>query len=369
MATIPINKGQFTLESPEREAAFEQNRGFGNLSEYKENRRCWTEFPRNKFVSEYPMHVDLELASVCNLRCPMCYTITDEFRSRVNATLMDFDLFTKLVDQCAEGGVYSIRLSFRGEAFLHPRIVDCARYAKEKGIKEVSTLTNGVRLDEKMFEEMMTADLDWITISIDGVGDTYEEIRRPAKFDRMVEKLTNFRIIRKKAGRVKPVVKVQSILPAIEENPDEFYSIFSPITDMVSANPLIDFTISKHDQTKIEDFTCPQPFQRLTIGADGLCMMCANDEPGEIIVGDANLETIYEVWHGQRMTDIRRMHVENTACDELNPCAQCYLPLQTYDEVVRVEDRTVVAEKYLDGKEKVSDLETPERWKRESLEV
>ena len=143
----------------------------------------------------------------------------------------------------------------------------------------------------------------------------------------------------------------------------------SPITDMVSANPLIDFTISNHDQTKIEDFTCPQPFQRLTIGADGLCMMCANDEPGEIIVGDANLETIYEVWHGQRMTDIRRMHVENTACDELNPCAQCYLPLQTYDEVVRVEDRTVVAEKYLDGKEKVSDLETPERWKRESLEV
>ena len=151
---IPINKGQFTLETPEREAMFEKNRGSGVEQDYAENRKLWSEYAKKQHVSDYPLHVDIELASICNLRCPMCYTITEEFKQKVNAKLMDFELFTKVVDECAAGGVYSIRLSFRGESFLHKRIVDCVKYAKEKGIKEVSTLTNGLKLDEDMFRDL-----------------------------------------------------------------------------------------------------------------------------------------------------------------------------------------------------------------------
>src|SRR5690348_16775115 len=95
---VPINKGQFTLETPEREAAFERNRGHGVDEAYRENRRLWAELPRSATVSDYPLHVDLELASICNLRCPMCYTITREFREQVNAKLMEWELFTRLVD-------------------------------------------------------------------------------------------------------------------------------------------------------------------------------------------------------------------------------------------------------------------------------
>lgn len=369
MTFTPINKGQFTLEPPEREAEFERRRGHAVELDYAENRRNWARYPQEQFVSNYPLHVDLELASICNLRCPMCYTISEEFRQKVNAKLMDYGLFTRLVDECAAGGVYSIRLSFRGEAFLHPRIVDCVRYAKSKGIKEVSTLTNGVRLDEAMFTEMMEAGIDWITFSIDGVGKVYEEIRRPSKFERIVEKLANFKKIKEAAGHVKPVIKVQSILPAIERDPEEFYAIFSPIADMVSANPLIDFMEDKRVLSKIADFTCPQIFQRLVIGADGLCMMCSNDESGEHIVGDVNKQTIYEVWHGPAMADVRETHKQHQGCAKIGPCAKCYLPLETYKSAVSVGGRPVIAEKYVAGTQRVDDLKTPARWKREGLGV
>lgn len=366
---VPINKGQFTLESEERIQRFEENRGYGVEDAYKENRELWIDYAKRQFVSDYPLHVDIELASICNLRCPMCYTISPEFKTKVNAKLMDFGLFTKLVDECAAGNVYSIRLSFRGESFLHKRILDCVKYAKQKGIKEVSTLTNGLRLDEEMFKQMMEAGIDWITISFDGLGKTYEEIRRPAKYERAVEKIANYAQIKTEAGRVKPIVKIQSILPAIEKDPQAFYDVFAPITDMVSANPLIDFLQSKKDIPKIENFSCPQIFQRLVVGADGLCMMCANDEEGKVIVGDANIQSIHEIWHGKEMSRVREIHRRCAGAKELTACAECYLPLQTYEEEVPVGDRHVVAEKYASGKQKVIELDTPEKFKRKDLSV
>lgn len=368
-STIPINKGQFTLEPPERVTEFERRRGFGNEAAYAENRRQWEEYPRGLHVAHYPLHVDLELASICNLRCPMCYTISADFRRHVNAKLMEYDLFCRLVDECAHGGVYSLRLSLRGESFLHPRIVDCAIYAKQKGIKEVSTLTNGGRIDEGMFTELMYAGLDWITFSIDGVGKVYEEIRRPLKFDELVAKLTAFRRIRDQTGRAKPAIKVQTVLPAIEKDPAEFYGTFAPISDMVSANPLIDFMQDKSSLPKIPNFCCPQIFQRLVVGADGLVMMCANDEKGESVVGDANRQSLHEIWHGPEMTRIRRLHMEHRASSTIGPCANCYLPLEVQDEPVSVGARTVVAQKYVSGVERVSELATPQRWKREDLEA
>jgi pyruvate-formate lyase-activating enzyme len=347
MAYTPINKGQFTLETPEREAMFEKNRGFGVEDFYRENRRLWNDLPRWQHVADYPLHVDIELSTVCNLRCPMCYTITREFRTKVKPTLMEFDLFKKIVDECKAGDVYSIRLSFRGESFLHPRIVDSVRYAKERGIKEVSTLTNGYNLDERVFKKIMKAGIDWITISFDGLGGVYEKIRYPAKYERAVEKIKNYASIKKEAGRVKPVIKVQSILPAIENDPRSFYSVFAPITDMVSCNPLIDFHRDVSLMPKEPDFVCPQIFQRLVIGANGLGMMCMNDVEQAIIVGDSHVQTVHEIWHGSTLSRVREIHKMRRGCEILAQCARCYLPLATYEETLEIGGRQVVAEKYV----------------------
>ena len=355
MTYTPINKGQFTLETAQREQAFERNRGFGVEEAYAENRRQWTDYPKTQHVADYPPHVDIELASVCNLRCAMCYTITSEFKKRVNAKLMDYDLFTKIVDQCADGGVYSIRLSFRGESFLHKRVVDCVKYAKDKGIQEVSSLTNGVKMDEGMFTALMESGMDWLTFSIDGMGETYESIRKPAKFDRMVEKLTNFKRLRDQAGRVKPVIKVQTIFPAIQDDPESYYKTFQPISDMVSSNPLIDYLRNDNPEQILyhEDFSCPQLYQRLVIGADGTSMMCTNDEDNEYVVGDANSQAIHEIWHGEAMTEARRLHREHLGHIEISPCRKCYLPRRTVDDVITMGGREIAVANYINRSQKI----------------
>lgn len=356
MAYTPINKGQLILEPQARAEEFERRRGAGVEEAYAENRRQWSEYPRRQIVADHPLHVDIELASVCNLRCPMCYTITEGFKKQVNAKLMDMDLFKRLVDQCADGGVYSIRLSLRGEAFLHKHILECIRYAKGKGIQEVSTLTNGLKLDEEMFRQVMEAGLDWISLSVDGMGATYESIRQPAKFDRLVEKLRNFKAIKEQAGRVKPVIKIQSVFPAISDDPQAFYDFFAPLSDQVATNPLIDYL--RHDgKDNIlyhEDFTCPQLFQRLTIGADGLVMLCANDELNEHVVGDVNTQSIHDVWHGDRMREAREKHIMHQWSD-LSPCTHCYLPRRTEPAEISIKGYALMIENYVNRSQNIGE--------------
>ena len=95
---IPINKGNYEMEPPERQRAYETNRGYGWEEQYKEYRKNWTDYPKQQYVSEYPLEVDIELSTVCNLQCPMCFTITDEFKKRVPRKFMDKNLFRKIVD-------------------------------------------------------------------------------------------------------------------------------------------------------------------------------------------------------------------------------------------------------------------------------
>ena len=352
---MKINKGQIRLTSRKKNLKFEINRSKGHLFSFIINRIRWHLFPRIHHVSEFPSHVDIELSSLCDLNCPMCYTTTDEFKKNVNRKILDFELFKKIIDECVKYNLYSIRLSLRGEAFLNPHIYDMIEYAKKSGIKEISSLTHGGHLDEEKFERLIKSDLDWLTISFDGVGEMYNKIRAPLKFEDMVNKIKRFKEIKKEKGVSKPVIKVQTIWPAISKNPEEFYNTFNPHVDQVASNPLIDwlFKDTMDDKIFIEDFTCPQLWQRLLIGADGKVMLCGNDELGAHIVGDINTETVYQVWHGKKLEKARKIHLDHEGVKQINICKNCQLPRKTVREKTNINGRAVNIDNYINRSQKI----------------
>lgn len=345
---IPINKGNYPLDTLEREAEFERRRACGWEEEYFKYRRDWAALPQRFEVTEYPLLVDMELSTICNLRCPFCYTITDDFKEKVDAGLMDFDLYKKVIDEIG-GRVVALRLSLRGEPMLHPRFIDAIRYAKERGVNEVSTLTNGSKLTPEFFEETMEAGIDWITVSFDGLYEEYEKNRYPQKFDVMYVRLRSIKKIKEKNGKVKPVIKIQSVWPAIRDNPSEFYNMMSKVSDLVAFNPIIDFAHSTpfEDIEFEEDFSCPQLYQRLVVGADGLVMMCSNDEESEHIIGDARSEKIHDIWHGEKLNEVRALHKKNRGFKEVDVCRKCYLPRETTEEVAEVNGRRLTVRNYV----------------------
>ena len=341
--TMKINKNVTLLSSRFDNFKFNLKRGKGHLFSYLMDRIRWHLYPRMKIVSKFPTHIDLELANACNLGCPMCYTVTDEFKSKVTKTLMDYDLFTKIIDECSkQDSHYSIRLSWRGEPFLHPRIIDMVRYAKSKGIKEVSTLTHGGFLDPEKFEELLEIGLDWLTISFDGVDETYEQIRFPLKYEESVNKIKKYYEIKKKHNSVKPVIKVQGVWPAVAKNPEKYFSTFTPITDQVASSPLLDYLRKDTNIEYIENFTCPVLYQRMTVDASGDVKLCFNDEMGSVNVGNLNKETVSQVWRGEKLQKAREIHLKHLGVKELAPCKHCFYPRKTQKNSTEIDGRSII---------------------------
>ena len=343
---VPINKGNYSMDTTSRESRFEQFRGEGWDEEYKEYRRLWAALPEQQVVSEFPLLVDIELSSICNLSCPMCYTITDKFKENVNVKRMEWELYKKIIDEI-DGKVPAIRLSLRGEATLHKKFIDAIKYAKDHNIKEVSTLTHGGKLNLPYFQKIVEAGIDWITISIDGIDSVYDRVRKPLKFNDIYNKLQAIKRFKEENNLVRPVIKVQGVWPAINESGvNNYYDTLMPVTDLVAFNPLIDYLSKDTSIEYLEEFTCPQQYQRLVIGADGLVMKCSNDEENREVIGDINNETVHEIWHGKKMQAVRSLHLEHRGFMKSSVCRKCYLPRKTEEEEAQVSNRTFKVKNY-----------------------
>jgi radical SAM protein with 4Fe4S-binding SPASM domain len=260
---------------------------------------------------------------------------------------MDWELYKKIIDEIA-GKVPAIRLSLRGEATLHTKFHEAIKYAKDRGIMEVSTLTHGGKLKLPFFQKMVEAGIDWITISVDGLGATYERVRKPLKFDDLLNNIKAIKQYKQERGLKRPVIKIQGIWPAIAESGvNAYYDTFAPHADLVAFNPLIDY-LSKDTQIEyLEEFTCPQQYQRLVIGADGLVMKCSNDEENREVIGDIKQETVHQVWHGANMRAVRDMHLQSRGFMQSAVCRKCYLPRKTEDETAQVGERTFIVQNYV----------------------
>lgn len=342
---MKINKGQFALSKWD-EIKFNYKRGKGNLLRFLLNRFKWHYYPRLHYVSKFPDHVDIEISSACNMRCPMCYTITQDFKERVKRHFMPLELFKKIVDECAKYNVFSIRISLRGEPFIHPDVIKMIKYAHNKGIKEVASLTNGLALTPELFEEALDAGLSWLTISIDGIDETYESIRVPAKFNDILAKIKKYKEIKDKKKSIKPVIKVQSIWPAIKDTAEEYYNIFHPYTDNIASNPLIDFTADKENIAYEPDFDCPAIYQRMAIGSNGLAI-CHNDAMSEYIIGDVSRENLYDIWHGEKMKKLRELHRKHAGYKTIESCRKCYLPRKTASVIGKIGEKEISINQYI----------------------
>lgn len=349
---MKINKDQ-VIPSRWKKLKFEYKRGSGHFFAYLMNRFRWHIYPRFHYVSRFPDHVDIELSSACNMECPMCCTITDEFKLNVKRRFMELDLFKKIIDECVKYGTYSIRISLRGESFIHKDVIKMIKYAKDKGIKEVSSLTNNLALTPELFEEAIKAGIDWLTISFDGLGNTYEWIRKPAKFNESYEKIKEYNRIKEKSHSWKPVIKVQTVWPAIKDNPKEYYDAFEPYVDDIAINPLTDYLHTDKDIVYEDNFTCPVLYQRLAIGSDGIVLMCAHDELCLHPIGDANGETLYDIWNGEKLTEVREIHKRHKGVEFLEPCKKCYLPRKTQPVVEYIGEDKIVVDKYINRPDEV----------------
>ena len=92
--------------------------------------------------------------------------------------VINFDLYKSIIDQAVKLNVPSVKLIWRGEPLLHPKVKELIQYAKESGIIEVIINTNGTNLNTKKANDLIDSGLDQLIYSFDGgTKETYEKMR------------------------------------------------------------------------------------------------------------------------------------------------------------------------------------------------
>ena len=82
---VPVNAPQYVYSSRENEEEFHHNMYPTEelRKKYEDYREEWYRRAKEFDAGDYPLSVNIELVSTCNLACTMCYTITDKFQNAI----------------------------------------------------------------------------------------------------------------------------------------------------------------------------------------------------------------------------------------------------------------------------------------------
>jgi radical SAM protein with 4Fe4S-binding SPASM domain len=224
---------------------------------------------------------------------------------------MSMDTFKKIVDECAENNLPALKLSWRGEPLLNKHFTEMLRYAKAKGILEVTSLTNATLMNETICREIVEAKLDQLVISIDGFSKgTFEKIRVGADFDVVKDNVMALIRIRGKAR--KPFIRLQYTESSVNRHETEdFYAYWKDKVDEITISYCQDFGSpdkNAPEASPLHDFCCKQPFQRLVVMTDGTVCVCAADVMGALAIGNVHDSSLKDLWHGPKINQLREHH-------------------------------------------------------------
>lgn len=265
----------------------------------------------------FPAVVRIETTNACNAKCIICP------HKDMNRPVgqMDDALFDRIIDECAAERCREIHLHNFGEPLLDKRLEDRIRRAKQRGIAKVKIFSNGSLLTAERARSLIEAGLDEIKISFDGATrEEFESIRRPLKFDRVVQNVEQLVRLRDELGAQLKIgvaccstTDREATMQALSRAVDHFS--FGKIHNWASeGDPRAQTTIRR---------PCSRLWRTFTILASGEVALCCLDYDGQHLLGRLeNGTTIRSIFNGKRYREVRRKH-RLARQSEIALCAGC----------------------------------------------
>lgn len=284
---------------------------------YAEYRREWELARDFGVIPPFPLHVDYEMKFRCNLRCPMCLMSLPPLE-RVRYGRADLELSPETVlELLAEGVAGGQRaMGFGGlwEPLLSPDLPEITARARAMGLVDVMFNTNGLLLTESVGRALMKAGLTRLMISLDAdTPQTYARMRAGSDFETVSANIREFLALRKRLGRVLPLVRLSFCRTALNEHELlPFLERWHGAADFFSIQ-----AYGRYETTAPPDFParrpvpppagrCAQPDKRLLVRHNGRVMPCCDASGALLTVGDIHKNTLTEIWRGPELAELRK---------------------------------------------------------------
>jgi pyruvate-formate lyase-activating enzyme len=274
----------------------------------------------------FPPYILIEPVSACNLRCPMCFQSDRSFTRKPFMGLMDFDLFTSVVDQAAEGGCRAITMASRGEPLMHPRIGEMLSHlSSKKAFYDIKLNTNGTFLTERLCHELLSSDLNVFVFSIDHYEkERYEAIRVNAVFEEVRRNVDRFLEIREtQYPESRCEVRISGVRVDPEMDEERFRAYWGDRFDNIALVDMIErWDTYQNEPDPHETSPCSQLWDRMYVWFDGSCNPCDADYKSTLCYGNAANTPIAQIWGSDAVRGLRDIHTAG-ARPSVSPCDRC----------------------------------------------
>jgi len=280
-------------------------------------------FRRTDLGRAQPVEYIVETTAKCNLYCPMCPRETYKQPKED----MPGEVFERFVAETREAAEHVMLIGL-GEPFMDRAIFDRITHCEEHGIATLLS-SNGTFLDEATCDRILRSPLRHITLSMDGATkETYEIYRKGAKFERVRDNFV--RLCRMKHERRAPLQIVVQMIRMERTEPE-----IEAFLQFWRAVPGVDQIRIKADETALLDpdgghaaADWQHPCHYLWRGAmyvkhnGDVYPCCQSYALDGAPVGNIGRQPMREVFNGEAMQELRRMHVAGRA-GEIGMCARC----------------------------------------------
>jgi len=318
---------------------------------YQAYRQEWDRRGEKLDESDHPVHVDLESVAVCDLRCGsseedpqgFCQIWTHEhirtlgFRDHTYIRgYMDPTLYDRLIQECADIGVSSIKLNYRGEPSLHPEIARFVRTASELGFPDIMMNTNGnggARKNPELFAQIVAAGVTDLMFSVDACDrETYPRQRVGGDWEILLHSVHSA-VAARAEGKGAPDCRIRASVVRTGLNSrdvdsgrmEEFWKDTMGV-DWMSVSECYFPAGSEHqwqaalwNQMSAEEFQCSDPFRRMVVTWDGkhtmpCCQGFTLEIDGGSVVPDeqGSKVSVKEAWDSANFHRLRRAHRDRT---------------------------------------------------------
>ncbi len=289
-----------------------------------------------------PFTLLVETSRLCNFRCVFCPQSNEETFTKFANNLLSKDDFELILNQMEEfpNRFKKVYMHGTGESLVNPALPDMIDTLKKRNVTDSIDLTsNAALLEPELGIKLAKAGLDHLHISVEALSseDYYAITGRKVDFEKFVDNIHFFSEHREKC---RLTIKIASASIKSESDKEKFFSVFSPLCDEIFIEnihpiwPKFDFEDSikagsdsagQYGQEIKEKRICPQIFTVLAVKCDGSVSPCSVDWDNERALGNIHKETLYQMWNGDKLRELRLGHLENGR-DQFKGCSCCGLP-------------------------------------------
>lgn len=273
-------------------------------------------------VPEKPPRVLLDLATKCNLRCPMCPVWGSDDNNAIDSVVgaMDLESSRRLLDELMSEKPL-VQPNMYGEPLLAPKLRERIADMKSRGMS-IAMNTNGLTLKDDLAAFFVEQKVDSVMFSIDAV--TKETLKKIRGIDKLA-KIENavFRMLKARGDADKPRIGVSfTIQDANRHEMDAFVERWVGIVDVVRMGIIFENGTFPDMEAPPKRLPCPAIYNTLPVHNDGAVTVCCLDGFKQTNVGNVFKDGLEAVWQGEAFAKVRYFH-ETGQWDKVPFCKGC----------------------------------------------